>query len=104
MATTNDFTTNANGELRQWLPPFKLVDNSGNTQFSVSGTGTVGVSGLLDLSAIAAGNANIKATLTNATPAVTWSSSSGTAINSTAPAGYIQVLVGATTYYIPVWA
>lgn len=50
-----------------------------------------------DLSAIAAGSANLVITATNATPATTYSSH----IASTDPAGYVQISVGGNARYIP---
>ena len=53
----------------------------------------------LDLSAISAGNVNVKATFTSATPATTWTAG----VPSNNPSGYIQWSVGGTTYYQPLW-
>lgn len=58
----------------------------------------------IDLSAITAGNPNLKITATSDTPAVTWGAVSETIKVSTAPAGYLEILVGANARYIPFWA
>ena len=57
----------------------------------------------IDLSTISAGNPNLKITATSDTPTVTWTAL-GTFPPSTAPAGYLEILVGANTRYIPFWA
>lgn len=113
MATTNDYAVKGlqqAGGTGQWLPPFSLVDYLGNSCFSVSSAGVVAMpggasgAGYLDLSGIAAAGPALKITATSGTPTVTWSSSSGTTINSTAPQGYIQVNDGSgTAGYIPYW-
>ena len=53
----------------------------------------------IDLSAISAGSPNFKATFTSDTPTTTWTAG----VPSNNPAGYIEWLVGATTYYQPLW-
>ncbi len=57
----------------------------------------------IDLSTISAGNPNLKITATSDTPTVTWTAL-GTNPPSAAPAGYLEILVGANTRYIPFWA
>lgn len=53
----------------------------------------------LDLSAISAGNPNLKITATSDTPATTWTAG----VPSNNPAGYMEILAGANTRYIPFW-
>lgn len=50
-----------------------------------------------DLSAIAAGSANLVITATNATPTTTYAAH----VASTDPAGYVQISVGGNARYIP---
>ena len=57
----------------------------------------------IDLTTISAGNPNFKITATSDTPTVTWTAL-GTLPPSTAPAGYIEILVSSDTRYIPFWA
>lgn len=56
---------------------------------------------LFDLSGIAAGSATIKITATSDVPTVTWLGG-GSAPNA-APAGYLEIQVGANTRYMPFW-
>ena len=63
-------------------------------------TGTV--TNILDLSGITAGSANLKVTATTDTPTVVFAG--GTFGPTTAPAGYIEILVGANVRYFPFWA
>ena len=56
----------------------------------------------IDLSAISAGNPNFKITATSDTPTVAFTG--GGNAPTTAPAGYVEILVGATPYYMPFWA
>lgn len=101
-------------------PYFQVAQATGNTTVggtlsvtgAISATGgvsgavaatTISASGLIT-STVAAGSPALKVVATNATPTVTWTSSSGTTINSTAPSGYLQIVVGSTPFYIPYWA
>lgn len=61
--------------------------------------------GKLDLSPIAAGSPVLKITATNDTPTVAFTDD-GTAAKAptTAPAGYLEILVGSDARYIPFWA
>ena len=92
-------TVPGNATIMFWVDSVKLATLSGSGIFALTGS-----SGYLDLSSIAAGSDNLKITATNAVPSVTWSSNSGTHINSTAPAGYLQINVGGSARYIPFWA
>jgi len=56
----------------------------------------------LDLSVISAGSPNLKITATSDTPTVAFTG--GGNAPTTAPAGYLEILVGATPYYMPFWA
>lgn len=59
--------------------------------------------GKIDLSAVTAGQPTFRILPTSDTPAVTWGSGSGNEV-SAAPAGYIEILISATsTAYIPFW-
>ena len=74
------------------------------TPFHIFGNGVVSLlvsTAYLDLSAISAGNPNLKITATSDTPTVAFTG--GGSAPTTAPAGYIEILVGATTRYIPFW-
>lgn len=89
--------------------PSATVDVTGTITASglvtSAGFTSTGTSSKLDLSATSAGNAVIKFTETNVTPTVAWTDSgSSNHAPTTAPHGYLQVLVGSTPYYIPVWA
>lgn len=53
----------------------------------------------IDLSAISAGSPNLKITATSDTPATTWTAG----VPSNNPAGYVEILDGANTRYIPFW-
>ena len=53
----------------------------------------------LDLSAISAGSPNLKITATSDTPSTTWTAG----VPSNNPSGYLEILVGANTRYIPFW-
>jgi hypothetical protein len=125
---TDQFLATGYGQSLQWLPPFALIDaTTGTTLFSVDSSGNVTSAGTISgggsstgtfatlvvtgtssfgglmTSTVAAGSNVFKFIKTNATPTVTWVGSSGTAINSTAPAGYLQINDGTATGYIPYW-
>ena len=73
--------------------------------FSISSTGVLSILGgaaYLDVSAIDAGNPNLKITATSDTPTVAFTG--GGNAPTTAPAGYLEILVGSTPRYIPFWA
>jgi hypothetical protein len=112
----------ANGKLikgagsgtREWREDFVLTDTDGVTPlFKIAkadgamaakgvSAGSLAASGLIT-STVAAGSPVVKAILTNATPTVVFGADASHN-PSTAPAGFLQILVGSTTYYIPVWA
>lgn len=69
----------------------------------IRNAGTYVGTGLIDLSGISAGAPNFSLTATSDTPAVTWGAAAGNEA-SAAPAGYIEITVGANTRYIPFWA
>ena len=75
-----------------------------HTQY-VLGNGTRTMTGAIDLTGIAAGSPSAKANATSDTPVVAFTDS-GAANHAptTAPAGYIEVLVGGVSRYIPFWA
>jgi hypothetical protein len=56
---------------------------------------------MLDLSVIPAGSPSLKITATSDVPTVAFTG--GGNAPTTAPAGYLEILVGATPYYIPFW-
>lgn len=65
---------------------------------------TVGASGLIT-STVAAGSPVIKFIATNATPTVAFTGNGSTnTCPTTAPAGYLQIVVGSTAFYMPFWA
>ena len=64
--------------------------------------GTSRFDGMLDLSNIAAGSANLKITATSDTPTVAFTG--GANAPTTAPAGYMEINVGGNARYIPYWA
>lgn len=66
-------------------------------------TAGIAVGGLVDLSAIGAGNPLLKIVATSDTPTATWGAAVGNEV-STAPTGWMEILIGETPYYIPYWA
>jgi hypothetical protein len=77
---------------------------SGDSSLHAVAATTVAASGLVT-STVAAGSPVLKFILTNATPTVAFTDSgSANHAPTTAPAGYLQIVVGSTPYYIPVWA
>ena len=56
--------------------------------------------GYLDLSAISAGNPNLKVTATSDTPGTSYTAH----VPSADPAGFIEILVGGSTRYIEFYA
>ena len=81
-----------------------LTDGDDHTQY-VLASGARVMSGAIDLTGIAAGSPSVKANATSDTPVVAFTDS-GAANHAptTAPAGYIEILVGASARYIPFWA
>ena len=75
-----------------------IVAQSGAT----NNTG-IACASIIDISGISAGSPNLKITATSDTPTVAWSAL-GTFPPTTAPAGYLEILVGANARYIPFWA
>lgn len=73
-----------------------VVNNITTSVFSISQLG------LIDISNITAGSPNFKITATSDTPTVAFTG--GGNAPTTAPAGYLEILVGATPRYIPFWA
>ncbi len=63
---------------------------------------TLAPSGLIT-STVAAGSPVLKCALSTDTPTVAFGADASHN-PSTAPAGYLEILVGSTPYYIPVWA
>lgn len=99
----------ANSAGVQW----NIDNNSGTLRIFTAGSLklTLSSAGLLtlpatgsqiDLSAISAGSPNLKVTATSDTPTVAFTG--GGNAPTTAPAGYIEILVGASARYIPFWA
>lgn len=72
-----------------------------STLAAVSAT-TIAASGRID-STVAAGSPILKAALTSDTPTVVFGADASHN-PSTAPAGYLEILVGSSPRYIPVWA
>jgi hypothetical protein len=62
--------------------------------------GTSNFSTVVDVSAVAAGSPSFRVTATTDTPSTTWTAG----VPSTNPAGFIEILVGANTRYIPFWS
>ncbi len=91
-----------------------VVDGSGAVSFAstlaVAGASalhavtatTVAASGLIT-STVADGSPILKCALSTDTPTVAFGADASHN-PSTAPAGYLEILVGSTPYYIPVWA
>jgi len=75
-----------------------------HTQY-VLASGTRAMTGAIDLTGIAAGSPSVKANATSDTPTVAFTDS-GAANHAptTAPAGYLEVLIGGVSKYIPFWA
>jgi len=105
VSATEAFTASAAGSKIE----FYNTPNGSATRavrLSIEQDGAVAVkaaAGYLDLSAISAGNKNIKITATSDTPTVAWNTS-GARVPSTTPAGYIEIDVGGNARYIPFWA
>lgn len=74
----------------------------GATTLAALAATTIAASGRID-STVAAGSPILKAALTSDTPTVVFGADASHN-PSTAPAGYLEILVGSTPYYIPVWA
>ena len=87
------FTVTANATTAQFVHTTML--NDGGLQITRA-------SGYLDLSLITAGSPNVKVTATSDTPTVAFTG--GGNAPTTAPAGYLEILVGANARYIPFWA
>lgn len=90
---------------RQWTSAFTLTDtDSATALFTVALTGAMSTSALAT-STVAAGSDVAKFTATNATPTVAFTDNGGAShAPTTAPAGYLQVNVGGTSYYMPFWS
>ena len=69
----------------------------------VLATGARAMSGAIDLTGIAAGAPSAKANATSDTPVATWGAAAGNEV-SAAPAGWLEVLIGGVSRYIPFWA
>lgn len=102
---TENTTTTGHGS--KW--EFLVVPNGSTAQAAAltleqNGNWVMGVAtAVIDLSTISAGNPNLKINATSDTPTVTWGAAAGNEA-SAAPAGYLEILVGANTRYIPFWA
>lgn len=97
---TNDMP----GEINFYTTPDGSA--SAGLALSINNAGSVIVAkaaGNIDLTAISAGNPNLKITATSDTPTVTWTAL-GTFIATTAPAGYMEITVGGNSRYVPFWA
>lgn len=81
-----------------------LTDGNDHTQY-VLASGATALSGAIDLTGVASGSPSIKANATSDTPTVAFTDN-GAANHAptTAPAGYIEILIGANARYIPFWA
>lgn len=83
--------------------PGGFIGNSTGTHTGAVVATTISASGLVT-STVAAGSPILKFAFTNATPVVAFTGSGSTnTCPTTAPAGYLQVIVGSTAYYIPAW-
>lgn len=84
----------------------KDSSNSSPTNgFYLDGNGnlvSVHTGAFIDLAGISAGNPNLKITATSDVPVVAFTG--GGNAPTTAPAGYLEILVGASSRYIPFWA
>lgn len=99
------FVTHSTGATRVSGLEFVTQQASTNvTRFKIDGATDTLIAGcLLDLSAISAGSPNLKITATSDTPTVAWNALGGNAPTA-APAGYMEITVGASSRYIPYWA
>lgn len=81
-----------------------ITQSIDNTPF-VLADGTRVMTGALNVTGVAAGSPSLKVNATSDTPVVAFTDS-GAANHAptTAPAGYIEVLIGASSRYIPFWA
>ncbi|OQB10450.1 MAG: hypothetical protein BWY21_00371 [Parcubacteria group bacterium ADurb.Bin216] len=67
------------------------------------GNGNLKINKTIDLTQIAAGTADFIINATTDTPTVTWGAAAGNEA-STAPAGYLEIVVAGNPRYIPFWA
>ena len=80
------------------------LSDDDHTQYVLTSGARV-MTGPIDLTGIAAGSPSVKAAATSDTPVVAFTDS-GAANHAptTAPAGYLEVLIGGVSRYIPFWA
>lgn len=100
-SATENWSSTANG-CRLLFTTTPNTTTVATSQWSLEQDGALtalSVGSKIDLSGISAGNPNFKATFTTDTPTTTWAAG----VPSTNPAGYIEWLVGATTYYQPLF-
>jgi len=83
-------------------PRFVLSDGSNVTRVTVDTTNGNMVLGSIDISSVSAGSPSMKITGTSDIPTVAFTG--GGSAPTTAPAGYMEILVGVTPFYIPYWA
>lgn len=85
----------------QGPPGLSGLDGEDGQDGFVVGIGSHDHTTMLDLSVIPAGSPSLKITATSDVPTVAFTG--GGNAPTTAPAGYLEILVGATPYYIPFW-
>jgi len=84
--------------------PSATVDSGGGNYAIYVGGGTSRFDGMIDLSHISAGSAELKVTATNdSTRVVSWATTETFKV-SAPPAGYIKITVGSDSRFIPFWA
>lgn len=100
-ATTGEVALTGEANTITLTPSGSSIDIKVKDSPTFVGTVSLSAGGLLDLSAIAAGSPNVKITATSDVPTVVWTG--GGSAPTTAPAGYLEILVGASARYIPFW-
>jgi hypothetical protein len=88
---------------------FRVLNAAGDAWVEVARVAPAGanptfvLSKMLDLSAIGAGNPLLKVVATSDVPTAAWDTNEGYEV-TTAPAGWIEIVIGTTPYYLPYWA
>jgi hypothetical protein len=80
-----------------------ITDATGNLDFSGATTG-YSFDNFIDLSAIATTAKILKFSSSTSTKTTTWNASSSTTLPSQGPSVFMEVAVGAISYFVPAWA
>ena len=100
--TTGDFSSGLTGAARLFYDQSTATLNFYNAS-NVLKIVIDAANSIIDLSNITAGSANLKINATTDVPTATWGVGVGNEV-STAPAGWMEITVGAVSRYIPYWA